>query len=133
MRPEFEHLAKERPKAEGKSAKKQKLTSSEKHSDKPSPSQTKRTRDEGELEPPKKNKSAFNFFVKFNRKKTEDELGEGHTTEELKTKLLKKWEDVDRNGQAAEYMEMADQDKLRYERELAEYEKQVKTKKVKKI
>jgi hypothetical protein len=84
----------------------------------------KRERAEGTPEPPKKAKSAFNYFVKNKRKEVEAELGgENVDTTVLKEVLLKKWEDLEKAGKTGKFISQADDDRKRYEQEMADYEK----------
>jgi len=72
---------------------------------------------------PKKPKSAFNFFIKAKRREAEIELGENHTTVELKDALIKKWDELVNSGKDGKYTTLAADDKKRYEREMAEHQK----------
>ena len=84
----------------------------------------KRERAEGGPELPKKAKSAFNYFVRHNRKDVEAELGGTDVdTTLLKEVLLNRWQDIEKAGKAGKYVAQAEDDKKRYEREMVDYEK----------
>ena len=128
MKPEFEHLVSPKPDSSVKSSKKNRPEPIESKEDSPEDTGAiKRTREE--MDPPKKNKSAFNFFVKAKRKDTEVELGEQMSVESLKAKLLEKWEALDQSGKAGKYNALAEEDKKRFDRENAEYQKYMGSKK----
>lgn len=90
----------------------------------------KRERAEGDPDLPKKAKSAFNHFVRQNRKEVEAELGGTDVdTTLLKEVLLSRWQDIERAGKAGRYVSEAEEDRKRYEREMAEYVKMTSGKK----
>lgn len=133
LKHEFEYLLGRKPDGAGKSASKKKKTEpveSKQADDSPQQGNGKRARQD-EMEPPKKYKSAFNFFVKAKRKETEVELGDQMSVDTLKAKLLEKWEALDQAGKSGKYNALAEEDKKRFDRENAEYAKFLSAKKTK--
>lgn len=88
----------------------------------------KRVRDEEQIEatmdPPKKAKSAFNFFLKDYRQEAEQELkaDDAYSTEALKQLLLSKWEKLNSAGLTTTYIAMAEEDKKRFDSECEAYQ-----------
>ena len=91
---------------------------------------------------PKKGKSAYLFFCEEERPKVKEDLGDEVKSSEVTTELGVRWRDLHEDSSSAatkrikKYMELAKQDKERYEREKAEYspptEEELKEKKEKK-
>merc|ERR1711968_225440 len=88
----------------------------------------KRLRDEEQIDatmdPPKKAKSAFNFFLKDYRQEAEQELkaDNAYSTEALKQLLLSKWEKLNSAGLTTTYIAMAEEDKKRFDSECEVYQ-----------
>ena len=88
----------------------------------------KRLRDEEQIDatmdPPKKAKSAFNFFLKDYRQEAEQELraDNEYSTEGLKQLLLKKWDKLNNAGLGNTYRAMEEADKKRFDSECEVYQ-----------
>jgi len=76
---------------------------------------------------PKKGKSAYLFFCEEERPKVKEDLGDEVKSSEITTELGVRWTDLNQDSSSdatkriKKYVELAKQDKERYERERAEY------------